>query len=166
MSNIKDITFKIENNKFNYRVCAIIINDNKILALKDEVSPYYYLPGGRVKIGETAEEALLREIKEELEVDAKIVRPLWLNQAFFNEDVTKINYHELCIYFLVDVKNTKLPTLGDKFTLRENVHTHEFEWLEFSRLKNEYFYPLLKEEIYNLPNDFTIRTEIEQNYIK
>jgi ADP-ribose pyrophosphatase YjhB (NUDIX family) len=79
MSNIKDITFKIENNKFNYRVCAIIINDNKILALKDEVSPYYYLPGGRVQIGETAEEALLREIKEELEVDAKIVRPLWLN---------------------------------------------------------------------------------------
>jgi 8-oxo-dGTP pyrophosphatase MutT (NUDIX family) len=162
MSNIKDITFKIGNNKFNYRACAIIINDNKILALKDEVSPYYYLPGGRVQIGETAEEALLREIKEELEVDAKIVRPLWLNQAFFNEDVTKINFHELCIYFLVDVKNTKLPTLGDKFNLRENVHTHEFEWLEFSRLKNEYFYPLfLKEEIYNLPNEFRIRTEIE-----
>ena len=54
MSNIKDITFKIENNKFNYRACAIIINDNKILALKDEASPYYYLPGGRVQIGETA----------------------------------------------------------------------------------------------------------------
>lgn len=162
MSNIKDITFKKENNKFNYRVCAIIINDNKILALKDEVSPYYYLPGGIVQIGETAWEALLREIKEELEVDAKIARPLWLNQAFFNEDVTKLNFHELCIYFLVDVKNTKLPTLGDKFTLRENVHTHEFERLEFSRLKNEYFYPLfLKEEIYNLPNEFRIRTEIE-----
>jgi len=162
MSNKKDLSFKMGNNKFNYRVCAIIINDNKILALKDERSPYYYLPGGRVQIGETAEEALLREIKEELEVDAKIVRPLWLNQAFFNEDVTKINFHELCIYFLVDVKNTKLPTLGDKFTLRENVHTHEFEWLEFSRLKNEYFYPLfLKEEIYNLPAEFRIRTEIE-----
>ena len=162
MSNKKDLTFKMGNKKFNYRVCAIIINDNKILALKDEVSPYYYLPGGRVQIGETAEEALLREIKEELEVDAKIVRPLWLNQAFFNEDVTKINFHELCIYFLVDVKNTKLPTLGDKFTLRENVHIHEFEWLEFSRLKNEYFYPLfLKEEIYNLPAEFRIRTEIE-----
>ncbi|MBR6072158.1 MAG: hypothetical protein IKP77_04915 [Acholeplasmatales bacterium] len=52
--------------------------------------------------------------------------------------------------------------LGDKFTLQENVYTHEFEWLEFSRLKNEYFYPLfLKEEIYNLPNEFTIITEIE-----
>lgn len=162
MGNIKDISFKIDNNKFNYRVCAVIINDNKILALKDEVSPYYYLPGGRVQIGESAEKALLREIKEELEIDADIVRPLWLNQAFFNEDVTKINYHEICLYFLVDVKQTKLLTLGDKFMLHENEHTHVFEWLDFTRLKNEYFYPLfLKEEIYSLPNEFIIRTEIE-----
>ena len=162
MSNIKDISFKIDNNKFNYRVCAIIINDNKILALKDEVSPYYYLPGGRVQIGETAEQALLREIKEELEVNAKIIRPLWLNQSFFNEDVTKIDYHEICIYYLVDISNTKLLTLGDKFTIHENEHTHEFEWLEFSRLKNEYFYPLfLKEAIYNIPETFIIRTEVE-----
>ena len=166
MGNIKDISFKIDNNnKFNYRVCAIIINDNKILALKDEVSPYYYLPGGRVQIGETAEEALLREIKEELEIDAAIIRPLWLNQSFFNEDVTKINYHEICIYFLVDVANTKLLSLGNKFVLYENIHTHEFEWLDFSRLKNEYFYPLfLKKEIYNIPETFTIRTEIENDY--
>jgi ADP-ribose pyrophosphatase YjhB (NUDIX family) len=157
MSNIKDISFKIDNNKFNYRVCAIIINEDRILALKDEVSPYYYLPGGTVQIGETAEEALLREIKEELEIDAKIIRLLWLNQSFFNEDVTKIYYHEICIYFLVDASHTKLLSLGNKFVLHENIHTHEFEWLEFSRLKDEYFYPLfLKREIYNIPKTFTI----------
>ena len=167
MSNINDVSFKVDNNKFNYRVCAIIINDDKILALKDEVSPYYYLPGGRVQIGETAEEALLQEIKEELEVDVKIVRPLWLNQSFFNEDVTKINYHEICIYFLVDVSHTKLLSLGNKFVLHENIHTHEFEWLDFSRLNDEYFYPLfLKEEIYNIPESFIIRTEIEDDYNK
>jgi len=83
----------------NHYLCAIIINDNKILALKDEVSPYYYLPGGRVQIGETAEEALFCEIKEELEVDAKIVRPLWLNQAFFNEDVKKIIFMSYAYIF-------------------------------------------------------------------
>ena len=37
-----------------------------------------------------------------------------------------------------------------------------FEWLDFDQLKEEYFYPLfLKKEIFNLPNEFTIRTEIE-----
>ena len=49
-----DISFKLENKKFNYRVCAMMISDNKILAMHDERSPFYYLPGGRVKIGETA----------------------------------------------------------------------------------------------------------------
>ena len=155
------------NNKFNYRVCAIIINDNRILALKDEVSPYYYLPGGRVQIGETAEEAILREVKEELEIEAKIVRPLWLNQSFFNEDVTKINYHEICIYYLVDITHTNILSLGHKFILHENEHIHEFEWLDFSRLKDVYFYPLfLKKDIYNIPESLTIRTEIEDGYRK
>ena len=59
-----DISYNCENQKFNYRVCAVIINDDKILAMQDERSPYYYLPGGRVSLNETAEKAILREIKE------------------------------------------------------------------------------------------------------
>lgn len=78
-----DISFEAGNEKFNYRVCAVILNDGKILAMQDERSPYFYLPGGRVKLGETAEVAVVREIKEELNITARIVRPLWLNQSFF-----------------------------------------------------------------------------------
>ena len=51
-----DISFKTEEGRFNYRVCGIIIHNNKILAMHDERSPYYYLPGGRVQINETAED--------------------------------------------------------------------------------------------------------------
>ncbi|MBQ8523994.1 MAG: NUDIX domain-containing protein [Clostridia bacterium] len=49
-------------------------------------------------MGETAENAVIRELQEELGVTAKIARPLWLNQAFFTEDVDNLRYHELCIY--------------------------------------------------------------------
>lgn len=157
-----DISFISGNDKFNYRVCAMIISGNKILAMHDERSPYYFLPGGRVKIGETAEDAVIREVQEELGIVPKITRALWLNQAFFKEDVDNLNYHELCIYFLMDIRDTALLLRGEKFTTNEGGRTHTFEWLEFDRLKNEYFYPsFLKKDIFNLPNSFTIRTEIE-----
>ena len=157
-----DISFKAGNEKFNYRVCAMIISDGKILAMHDERSPYYYLPGGRVSIGETAEHAVIREIQEELGIVSRIVRPLWLNQAFFTEDVDHLHYHELCIYFLMDIKDTDLLSRGKNFKVNEGNRIHTFEWLEFDRLKNEYFYPLfLKKDIFNLPDVLTLRTEIE-----
>lgn len=113
-------------------------------------------------MGETAEQAVVREVQEELGVTPKITRPLWLNQAFFTEDVDNLHYHELCIYFLVDISETTLPERGNVFTLIEGKHTHTFEWLEFDRLKDEYFYPLfLKKAIFNLPDEFTLRTELE-----
>ena len=157
-----DISFNQESQKFNYRVCAMIISGNKILAMHDERSPYFYLPGGRVKMGETAEQAVIREVREEFHVTLKITRPLWLNQAFFTEDVDGVRYHELCIYFLMDITDTDLQENGNSFILTEGKHVHTFEWLEFDRLKDEYFYPIfLKKEIFNLPDEFTIRTELE-----
>lgn len=157
-----DLSFTSGNKKFNYRVCAVIISDGKILAMHDDRSPYYYLPGGRVMMGETAENAIIREVQEELGVTLRIIRPLWLNQAFFTEDVDNLHYHELCIYFLMDITDPLLLSKGKSFTANEGHRTHTFEWLEFERLKDAYFYPLfLKKDIFNLPSVFTIRTEIE-----
>lgn len=157
-----DLSFRRDNQKFNYRVCAMIISGNRILAMHDERSPYFYLPGGRVTMGETAEQAVIREVQEELDITPKIIRPVWLNQAFFTEEVDNLRYHELCIYFLMDISKTDLLKNGNIFSKTDGKHSHVFEWLEFGRLKDEYFYPLfLKKEIFNLPSEFTIRTEIE-----
>ncbi|MDE7168333.1 MAG: NUDIX domain-containing protein, partial [Clostridia bacterium] len=89
-----DVVLKTENGRFNYRACAIILSGNKLLAMTDENAPYYYLIGGKVELHETAEAAVLREIKEELNVNAEIVRPLWVCQNFFTEKVNKDRYHE------------------------------------------------------------------------
>ena len=157
-----DITFETEEGRFNYRVCAVLLDGGRILAMHDERSPYYYLPGGRVRMGERAEDAVLREVREELGIEAKILRPLWLSQSFFNEDVVRADYHELCLYFLVDASATDLLTRGDRFRGPELRHVHDFEWLPFERLKDEYFYPLfLKTEIFHLPEQLTLRTDRE-----
>ena len=157
-----DLSFCTEAGKFNYRVCAIITESGKILAMRDERSPYFYLPGGRVKLGETAEAAVLREVQEELGVIPEIVRPLWLNQAFFTEDVDGLRYHEICLYFLTDVSGTGLLSRGNRFFAQEGQRTHRFEWLTFAQLREEYFYPqFLKEEIFRLPEHLTLRTDFE-----
>lgn len=130
--------------------------------MHDERSPYYYLPGGRVQMGETAEQAVIREVEEELNIRAKIDRPLWLNQGFFTEDVDHLHYHEICLYFLTDVSETDLLQKGEHFTLYEGSHIHDFEWLPFERLQEEYFYPIfLKTEIFHLPKHLTLRAEYE-----
>ena len=157
-----DITFETEAGRFNYRVCAVLLDRGRILAMHDERSPYFYLPGGRVRMGERAEDAVLREVREELGIEARILRPLWLSQSFFNEDVVRVDYHELCLYFLVDASATDLLTRGDRFRGPELRHVHDFEWLPFVRLMDEYFYPLfLKTEIFHLPEGLTLRTDRE-----
>ena len=58
---------------------AIIIENNKLLTFfrrknKDgKIKEYYSLPGGGQEKGETLEENVIRELKEEFNVDIKII---------------------------------------------------------------------------------------------
>ncbi|MBP3704922.1 MAG: NUDIX domain-containing protein [Clostridia bacterium] len=157
-----DISFKTAEGRFNYRVCGIIVHDGKLLAMKDNGIGHYYLPGGRVHMHETTDAAVLREMREELEIDAKIVRPLWLNQSFFTLDGTEERFHEVCLYYLVDVSETDLLARGESFTREEGSDVHTFRWLPFEQLRDEYLYPLfIKEQIFHLPEQLTLMAEFE-----
>lgn len=156
-----DLTFPMPEGVFNVRACAVIIDRGRMLAMRDERSPYFYLPGGRIRLHETAEAAVLREVREELDVDAVIVRPLWLCQGFFTEDVSRQRYHELCLYYLMDVSATDLPA-RERFTRREGRHTHVFEWLTFDQVRDAYLYPLfIKSRLDALPAHLEIVTAVE-----
>lgn len=148
-----DITFPTEKGRFNYRVAGLLIHDNRLLVIREEHSPYAYLPGGRVQFGETLESAIRREIKEELGHDSEIIRPLWLAQSFFNEDESQEHFHELCLYFLMEVPEISL----EDFSVVENARLNQFEWVAFEKLENLYFYPnFLKKAIWNLPEELTM----------
>ena len=156
-----DLTFKTENGVFNYRVCAIITHGNKLLAMKNNNTPYYFLPGGRVALHETADNAIKRELREELGINAKIVRPLWFAQTFFVEDECKEKFHELCVYYRVHVSDTDLVN-HEKFIGLETKNNEVFEWLSIASLNEQYLYPLfIKERINNLPEHFEMLAEYE-----
>ncbi len=47
---------------------GILIQDRKILVTRAKGKTQYFAPGGKIQSGETAEEALIRELKEELTI--------------------------------------------------------------------------------------------------
>ena len=55
---------------------CVIIKDNKILLLYKRNKSYYELPGGKVKPGETPEQAAVREANEEIGCDVIIKKDL------------------------------------------------------------------------------------------
>ena len=80
------------------RVRAVIIQDNKVLTIR-RTKPnetYWVIPGGGVEEKETNEEALIREIKEELGVDIKIDKLLLEIDSKKPETINQKEYFYLC----------------------------------------------------------------------
>ena len=56
------IRFPRHNQWFRYRASGIIIKDDAALMVGNDHNDYYYSVGGAVQLGDTAEEACLREL--------------------------------------------------------------------------------------------------------
>jgi len=145
----KDIALKISEGIFNYRVGAIIIDSNKILMVKNSGSSYYYTVGGRVKFGESAQEAILREAYEETKIQLEIERLAFIHDKFFVEDSTSTPYHEICLFFLIKPNNELLNMKHGSFN--EEYGEVSFYWLPINGINDLCVYPeFFKSELTNL----------------
>jgi 8-oxo-dGTP pyrophosphatase MutT (NUDIX family) len=78
-------------------VRALILRDDSVLLARRIGRVNTFLPGGHVEVGETLEEALLRELSEECRVEVEIGDFLGaLEHAFVNEER---DTHELNLIF-------------------------------------------------------------------
>ncbi len=81
-----DITLPCVDGLVNLRVGAIILKGGKLLMAGNEREPYLYSVGGRIQFGETAEEAVVREVEEETGRRLAIDRLGFIHENFFISD--------------------------------------------------------------------------------
>ena len=102
----------------NIRVGAIIMKDGKILMVGNERTNYLYSVGGRIKFGETAEEAIVREVFEETGVNMEIDRLGFVHENYFYGDAPsnlgKLIY-EISFFFYMKVSSDFAP-ISESFT--------------------------------------------------
>ena len=90
----------------NVRVGAIIVKDGKALMVKSGFGDYCYSVGGRIKFGETAEQAVVREVFEETGYTLSVDRLGCVSEVYFINDSPKAfgkPVYELALYFYMNV---------------------------------------------------------------
>lgn len=133
-------SFERGNDRFSYRVGAIIIEDGCVLLVTNESADYYYSVGGRVHFGETAYDAVLREVKEETGVDYEVDRLVFVHENFFIEPCgvhKNKKFHEIAQFFLMKPRGTKKIS-GDSYCIDGK---ERFEWVPINKLKDMRVFP-------------------------
>jgi len=131
-----------DEKRFRYRAAAIIIEDGDILFAKNERDSYYYSVGGAVKIGESAENAVKREVLEETGIAYEVERLAFIHENFFvgkGGTLKKgVKCHELCFYFLMKSRGTKKLKSNSSTTggIREFMY-----WLPIEKLDSYEAHP-------------------------
>lgn len=101
---------------------ALIRSGDRILVARERGKPYVFLPGGHVEPGEPVEQALVRELAEELGTTADIGELAGVvEHGYTDADTT---HHELNLIFTANVDGD--PTSQE--------HHLEFLWLPIDQL--------------------------------
>ncbi len=80
-----------------HKIAAMVIKNNKFLMVRKTGKEIWTNLGGKPEAGETKEEALLREIKEELDCEAEIVKYLgeFENKAALDDAIIHLSVYQV-----------------------------------------------------------------------
>lgn len=128
----KDMTVPCEDGLINLRVGAIIMKNGKILMVGNDRAPYLYSVGGRIKFGETSEEAVLREVFEETGVKMEVDRIGFIHENYFYGDAEsnlgKLIY-EVSYFYYMKVPDDFEPVC---MSMTEDDHEEFLRWIDVS----------------------------------
>ncbi|MCL1840465.1 MAG: NUDIX domain-containing protein [Propionibacteriaceae bacterium] len=101
-----DIAIDAGPGVLQLRVGALIVEDGATLLAGAAEDPYLWTVGGRVQLGESTEDAVLRECREETGVDWCVDRLVGVVEGFYRPvsaglGMASACYHELGFYYAV-----------------------------------------------------------------
>lgn len=138
-----DILFKTDETVFSYRVAGILIKNGKILLQKPDDDDGYSFIGGHVAFGETTEETLKREFKEEIGADIEPLKLFAIGEIFFPWG--KRVCHQISLYYKIILSDeTQIPMTGNFFGYDEMGNKRYklgFYWIPINELNNITVYP-------------------------
>lgn len=76
-----------------HKIIAVVIQDNKYLMVRKVGKDIWTSLGGRIEPGETEEQCLLREVKEEFDCGANIIKKLgdFEDKAVFDDAIVRLS---------------------------------------------------------------------------
>ncbi|MFA6022868.1 MAG: NUDIX hydrolase [Candidatus Pacearchaeota archaeon] len=105
----------------------VIIENHKVLVIKDSKDNFYKLPGGTLHNGEDLEQTCYRETKEEINGDIEIIKPLSPLVVYKNQQTGEVMTIVL-IHYLAKLKNKdKIKPLNP---------VKEIKWLSVSDINS------------------------------
>ena len=134
----KDWFFKDETNICNFRSAGVLIRGEKIFLQRERDGSEYAIPGGHVKIGETAQQSLIREYREETDVDIVCDRLIWVEESFWKWGGK--NTSTIVFYYLISLTDDALIP-DDYFESQKDNSEVVLEWIYLHDLKNLTVYP-------------------------
>jgi len=117
---------------FQIRVSGITFISDKLLLIthKKWGKEYWVFPGGRVEFGEKAEDAIVREFLEELNLKVKIKRFLFYNESLPPD----YPVHSLNLFFL-------LKPLSTEIKIEKNSIIGKYNLFKKTAIRNIELYP-------------------------
>ena len=97
-------------------VGAIVLDKGALLLIKRDREPargQWSLPGGRVEIGETLREALVREVREETGVEVDVDGLIGVAERIVRDDDGAIEYHYVILDYVCTARSTILKAGDD-----------------------------------------------------